>query len=87
MEAVITRDIEGYVSRDWASVRAAKDDYWAARIRRLGPGEGLRVADELRRQVLLQTPAWPSAQERADDLAAHVRLAELWRRADHSRGD
>jgi hypothetical protein len=83
IEHVITRDIRAYVSRDWDAARIAKDQYWAARIRRLGPGEGLRIADELRRQVLAQQPDWPSAAERSEDLAAHARLAERLRRASH----
>jgi hypothetical protein len=53
---VITREIQGYVSRDWAAARSAKDEFWAARIARLGPIEGLRIADELRRQVVRQNP-------------------------------
>jgi hypothetical protein len=83
---MITRDIRAYVDRDWDAARAAKDLYWAARIRRLGPGEGFRIADELRRQVLAQQPGWPSSAERGRDLAAHARLAELLQRADHPGG-
>jgi hypothetical protein len=82
---VITRDIRGYVSRDWAAVRDSKDAYWAQRIARLGAAEGLRIAEELRRQVLLQNTVWPSEKDRRQDLEAHVRLAELLRRAGHTR--
>ena len=78
---VITRGIRGYVSRDWAAARDAKDDYWAERIARLGPIEGLRIADELRRQILSRNPDWPTAEDREADLRAHARLAELLRRA------
>jgi len=78
---VITRDIRGYVSRDWGAAREAKDAFWAERVARLGPLEGLRIAEELRRQVIRQDPAWPSAEERHDDLLAHARLSELLRRA------
>jgi len=41
-------------------VRDSKDAFWATRIARLGPIEGLRIADELRRQVVRQNPNWPS---------------------------
>jgi hypothetical protein len=51
---VITRGIREFVARDWLAVREAKDAYWGERIARLGPGEGFRIADELRRQALLQ---------------------------------
>ncbi|HXT19739.1 MAG TPA: hypothetical protein VN923_03225 [Thermoanaerobaculia bacterium] len=82
---MITRDIQAYMSRDWEAVRAAKDRYWAQQVRVLGPAEGLRAADELRRQVLALHPSWPSPADRSADLAAHARLAELLRRADRSR--
>lgn len=82
----ITRGIEEYVARDWASARTAKDDSWVARIRRLGAAEGVRIADELRRQMLAIDPHWPSKAERDDDLTSHSRTAELLRRADRARG-
>jgi hypothetical protein len=82
---VITWGIRGFVARDWEAVRRSKDAYWAARIRCLGPGEALRVADELRRQVRLRNPDWPDASLRQADLAAHVRLAERLRRAGATR--
>ena len=86
MDAVITREIQGYVSRDWAAARASKDEFWARRIARLGPIEGLRIADELRRQVVRQDPDWPGDSERRADLAAHARLSELLTRASRPRG-
>ena len=81
---MIAEGIRDYVSRDWRSARDAKDAFWAERIARVGPIEGFRIADELRRQLLAQHPDWPSDDERCEDLAAHVRLAELFRRAGHS---
>jgi hypothetical protein len=77
---MITRDIRAFMGRDWQAVRNHKDDYWAARIARLGVGEALRIADELRRQAL-QGPNWPSAESREQDLLAHAHLAALLRRA------
>lgn len=82
----ITRQIREYVSRDWEAARDSKDAYWAERIARLGPGEGLRIADELRRQVLRQHPGWPGDEARHADLMAHVKLADLLRRAGPTRG-
>ena len=82
---MITRGIRSYVSRDWDAARESKDAFWAARIARLGPIEGLRIADELRRQVVRQNPDWPGDEERNDDLAAHARLSELLRHAGRSR--
>ena len=85
IDEVITREIRSYVSRDWAAARASKDAFWAARIAQLGPIEGLRIADELRRQVVRQNPGWPTDEERHDDLATHTRLSELLRRASRPR--
>lgn len=83
---VITRGIREFIRRDWRAVRASKDDYWRDRIARLGPAEGLRAGDELRRQVLLQNPGWPSAADRHADLQSHIRLSRLLRSADPARG-
>ncbi len=82
---MITRGIREYISRDWGSAREAKDAYWGERIARLGPREGLRIAEELRRQALLQDPSWPLPEDRQEDLLAHVRLAELLQRAGSAR--
>lgn len=85
MPAVITRNIRDYVSRDWDAVRLAKDLYWRDRIARLGPAEGVRVADQLRLQALASDPSWPSAADRQADLQTHVQLAERLRRASPAR--
>jgi len=85
MDGVITREIRSYVSRDWAAARESKDAFWATRIAQFGPIEGLRIADELRRQVVRQNPGWPDDEERHDDLAAHMRLSDLLRRAGPPR--
>lgn len=52
------------MARDWRAVRAAKDMYWRQRIARLGAFEGLRVADELRRQALALDDRWPGPAAR-----------------------
>ena len=82
---MITDGIRAFMARDWQRARDAKDAYWAERIRRLGPVEGIRIADELRRQALLQHPDWPDAASRRDDLSNHVRTSELFARADAAR--
>lgn len=81
---MITRGIREFLARDWDAVRENKDAYWGARIARLGPAEGLRIADELRQQAALN-PKWPQADDRQADLLAHARLAELFRRAGTTR--
>ena len=82
---MITRGIRELVARDWNSVRESKDVYWGDRIRRLGASEGLRVAEELRLQMLYRDPAWPDAENRAADLRFHVSRAERLRRAGAAR--
>lgn len=82
---MVTRGIREFMGRAWGETRRAKDLYWAERIARLGPLEGLRIADELRRQMLQQNPEWPGPELRDADLASHVRVAELLRRADAAR--
>lgn len=67
--------------RDWAAVRASKEAYW----RTLDPKERLRLADELRRHALLLHPDWPTADQRAADYEAHVRLSERLEHAASSR--
>ena len=78
----ITRGLRAFMARDWRGARGARDGYWAERVGRLGPLEALRIADELRRQALLQHPDWPDAASRRDDLRHHVRMTELFARAD-----
>ena len=85
MEPIVTRGIREFAARDWQAARDAKDTYWAERIRRLGPSEALRIADELRRQALLQRPAGQDAASRRDDLRHHVRMTELFARVDAAR--
>lgn len=82
---VITRGIREFVARDWDAARESKDAYWAERIARLGPVEGLRIAEELRQQALHRDPSWPDAALRQEDLLFHARLAELVRRAGPTR--
>ena len=82
----IARGIREYMSRDWAAARSAKDRHWAERVQRMGAGEALRIADELRRQAIENVPGWPTPDDRKADLYGHVRLSELLRRADRTCG-
>ena len=82
---MITRGIREFVSRDWRAARESKDTYWGDRVSRLGSQEGLRIADELRRQALALDPAWPHVADRRADLLVHARVSDLLRRADSAR--
>jgi len=78
---VITDGIHEYMSRDWDAARRRKDEYLAERIARLGPMEAFRMAEGLRQHALWINPSWPTPAQRREDLAAHERLAEAFRRA------
>jgi len=80
----MTRRIRELVARAWAAARKSKDEYWRARVARLGALESFRISEELRQQALLQHPGWPSLSDRREDLLSHVHLAELLHRAGPS---
>ena len=67
--------------RDWSAVRASKEAYW----RTLTPAERLRLSDDLRRHAMLLHPDWPTAEQRAADYEAHVRLSERLEHAASAR--
>jgi hypothetical protein len=77
-------DLRSYVQRDWALLAELKQAQWLAQ-RRLGPALAMRIADDLRRQVRAARPDWPSDEERAADLEAHIRVGEILRRASPPR--
>jgi hypothetical protein len=69
------KDIPAYARKDWELVAGMKADHWA-RVKELrGLAEGIRVAEELRMQVLLSHPGWPSDGDRREDQEAHIRLS------------
>ena len=75
------KEAREFVGRDWASVSEAKSRSWRERKLDLGVGEGLRAADELRKQLLARLPTWPTEQDRQSDLETHRRVADALHRA------
>jgi hypothetical protein len=59
--------------------------YWRDWKKEHGPAAGIRMADELRRQVLMMRPGWPSDRERLEDLAAHLKVIDALRRVPPRR--
>jgi len=55
---------------------------WDART---SPAEGIRIGDELRRQVERLDRQWPTARERRADRATHLRVIETLERASARR--
>lgn len=72
--------IHKLISGDWAARAREKERYFRDWKREHGPAAGLRMADELRYQVLCVRPDWPSEGDRAEDLENHLRLIEVMRR-------
>jgi hypothetical protein len=66
-------DIRAFASRDWNAIAESKAQYW----RSLTPAESIRLADQLRRQVLSMHPDWPSESERQEDFESHVRVSRM----------
>ncbi|WP_438043521.1 hypothetical protein [Sorangium sp. So ce128] len=69
-------ELRRFARQDWAAAQRDKELYWRDWKKQHGPAAGVRIADELRKQVLAQRPAWPSDGEREEDLATHLRVLE-----------
>ena len=75
----------GLLDRPWDELEALEAEHWRRRKEALGLGESLRIADQLRAHALAVRPDWPSDEERAADLAHHVRFAAKLRRVGTAR--
>ena len=80
-------DVARFARRDWEAVNACKTEQWLEERSRRGVRWCFRVADDLRRQVACQQPAWPTTAERQADLDTHVRVGEALRRVHRTRND
>lgn len=69
-----------FAQRDWAAAARSKARYWRDWKRRHGPAAGIRMAEELRLQVVRARPGWPSRRDRLADLATHLRVIDALRR-------
>jgi hypothetical protein len=78
-------DIRAFAGRDWAAIADAKAAFWAERKRSMTPEEALATAEILRLHALQMKPGWPDAEERAADLALHVRISEALRAVSTNR--
>jgi hypothetical protein len=72
-------DIRAFAARDWAAIAEAKAQFWVERKRSMTAAEALATAEMLRQHVLLVKLGWPDAEERAADLAMHVRVSAALR--------
>jgi hypothetical protein len=78
-------DVQSFVSRDWEAIQRLKTDIWIEQKASMTPTEVLEHADELRRHARIVKPDWPNAAEREEDLATHIRVAGMLRRAAKQR--
>ena len=78
-------DIRAFAGRDWAAIADAKAAFWAERKWSMTAAEALAIAEMLRQHALQVKPGWPDAEERAADLALHVRISEALRAVSTNR--
>lgn len=78
-------DLRAFARRDWAAAARAKEHFRRSFHQQHGPALAIRIADELRKQVLAQKPGWPGEGERSEDLAAHLRFIQLLDRFEARR--
>ena len=67
-------NIREFAHRNRAEVQASKQRYWAAQHRAFGPARTLEVSQALWQYMRRLRPDWPTAADRAEDLAHHVGL-------------
>jgi hypothetical protein len=78
-------DLVEFSRRPRGGVDETRAEYWMSFTQSHGPAAALRIADELRRYVQLLRPDWPTAEDRAADLATHMRLSDAFRRVRLNR--
>lgn len=71
--------IREFVNRDWSRIEQAKAAFWKGKKRGMSAAELFATGDQLRRYAQSLRPDWPTAQERAEDLAVHLRVSEALR--------
>ncbi len=78
----VTADqLREYAGRDWTLKERSKEEHWIAHRATMTHGEALTLAEGLRQFSRTLRPDWPSEADRAEDFAAHERLAGLLERA------
>lgn len=72
-------DVRRFMNRDWNAVERMKARFWIEDDHRLTAAQALALGDDLRRYAQSVRPDWPDPNERAADLAVHLRLTEAFR--------
>lgn len=76
--------IREFARRNRAEVQESKQRYWAEQYRAHGPAGAIRTSQALWQYVRRLRPDWPTARERAEDLAHHVAVKRKIDRAAHA---
>lgn len=77
--------MRAFANRDWDAIAKAKREHWARALNAAGPEALFRAAQYLREHARTVRPDWPSADDRARDLADHIKLKQLLDRAADGR--
>lgn len=75
-----------FARRDWPAVAESKKSCWATQKKEMTPAEALEVGDQLRYHAFTLHAGWPTAEDRRNDLATHVRVSDSLRRVQFPRG-
>lgn len=84
LEHVKPADIREFAHRNRAEVEALKQRYWAEQHRVFGNARTAHVSQALWRYMRRLRPDWPSAHDRAQDLAHHIELKRKIDQAAHA---
>jgi hypothetical protein len=76
--------IREFALRNRAEVHASKQRYWAEQYRLHGSARTIRTSQALWQYMRRLRPDWPTARDRADDLAYHIGLKRKIDRAAHA---
>ncbi|HEX3111321.1 MAG TPA: hypothetical protein VHU41_19620 [Thermoanaerobaculia bacterium] len=74
-------DVLAYANRDWNAIAEHKRRAWSEIKPEMTATDALDVAGMLSEVVSAIQPSWPTDQQRLDDLATHIRVSEMLRRA------
>lgn len=75
--------LRAFRDRDWKAVREAKERFWAEDHRHRGPLAAFALSAALWEHAHAIDPTWPDAEQRAEDFAHHLELADRIRRVAH----
>jgi hypothetical protein len=73
-------DVLAFARRDWVAIAASKRRRWTEQRSQMTAADALNVGDELRHHAMQLRDAWPTEEDRREDIALHIRVSESLRR-------